>query len=95
MSDRQKNQALIVLGIITYVCGFGSTLIKVGSLKGEIISKVNEHTKQLDSHAVKIDSLHDDVTDLKVRIHGVASQAGKVPGRVAAKIENNVNHNPE
>lgn len=96
MSDKQKNSVLVVLlGIVTSVLTIGGTMLTVGDLKGSIITTINEHSKKLDHHDDKLDQLSTDVTDLKARIHGIASQVGKVPGRVAAKLEdnNNTNHN--
>lgn len=86
MSDRQKNHVLILLGIVTSVLTIGGTMMQVGSLKGELITKVNEHARKLDHHDAKLEKLSDDVTDLKARVHGVASQIGKLPGQVAARI---------
>lgn len=93
MSDRQKNHVLILLGIITSVGTIGGNMVQVGSIKGELIARVNEHEKKLTHHNDQIEVLRDSVADLKARVHGVASQVGKVPGRVAAKLEGNPNTN--
>jgi outer membrane murein-binding lipoprotein Lpp len=85
MSDGMKNQSLIILGIVTSVLTIGGTMLTVGSLKGELITKVNEHARVLEHHDAKLDRLNTDVTDLKARVHGVASQVGRLPGQVAAK----------
>jgi len=89
MSDTTKNQVLIVLGIVTSLGTIGGTMVQVGSLKGEIIARVNQHETQLGHHGEQIEVLRENVADLKARVHGVASQVGKVPGRVAAKLESN------
>ena len=86
MSDKQKSQVLILLGIVTSVLTIGGTMLQVGSLKGEIITKVTEHARKLDHHDEKLEKLSTDVTDLKARIHGIASQVGKLPNQIVSKI---------
>ena len=59
----------------------------VGSLKGELITTIAAHSKILDHHDHKLEKLSDDVSDLKARVHGVASQVGKIPGKVATALK--------
>jgi len=87
MSEAQKNQSLIILSIITSLLTIGGTMLTVGSLKGELITKVNEHARVLEHHDVKLDHLSNDVSDLKARIHGAASQVGKLPNQIVNKIQ--------
>ncbi|MHB1082576.1 MAG: hypothetical protein ACYC67_24500 [Prosthecobacter sp.] len=86
MSEGAKNQSLIILGVITSVMTIGGTMLTVGSLKGELITRVNEHARVLEHHDAKLDRLGTDVTDLKARMHGVASQVGTLPGKVASQM---------
>lgn len=86
MSDRQKNHVLILLGIVTSVLTIGGTMMQVGSLKGELITRVNEHEKRIDHHDVQISGVKDDLSDIKARIHGIATRQGKLPGEVVARM---------
>ena len=88
MSDSKKNHILILLGIITSVLTIGGTMMQVGDLKGQIVTTIAEHAKKLDHHDQQIDSLRGDVSDIKASIHGISSQVGKLPGKVAATIKN-------
>ena len=54
MSDRQKNHVLILLGIVTSVLTIGGTMMQVGSLKGELVTRVNEHEKRLEKSEVRM-----------------------------------------
>lgn len=87
MSESQKNQSLIFLGILTSLMTVGGTMITVGSLKGELITKVNEHARVLSLHDTKLDRFGNDISDLKARVHGVASQVGKLPGQIVSKLQ--------
>lgn len=86
MSESKKNHSLVLLGIITSIFTICGTMLQVGSLKGELISKVNDHKERLDHHEAKLDHLNSDVNDIKARIHGIASQVGKIPVKVATAL---------
>lgn len=86
MSDLAQNRLLTILGIITAVVTVAVQILSVGEIKGKIETVVRVHERRLDAAEGKIDENTKDIAEIKGKLHGVASQVGKVPGRVVDKI---------
>ena len=46
-----------------------------------------DHEKRITNVETDTQHIHDDMIEVKTRIHGVASQIGKMPGKVASTIK--------
>lgn len=86
MSDRNQNRLLTILGIITAVVTIFVQVVSIGELKGKIETVVSVHEHRLDAHDGKLDEHTKDISEIKGKLHGIASQVGRVPGRVVEKI---------
>lgn len=82
----KKDNIFIALGFLTFVMTVGGVTIQVGSFKGQIQTTLADHKERILKHDTDIDHLRGDVSDIKARIHGVASQIGKLPNKVAEKV---------
>jgi hypothetical protein len=87
MSDRAQNRLLTILGIITAAITIGVQWMSLGEIKGKLETVVNMHDRRLDAAEGKIDDHAKDIAEIKGKLHGIASQVGKVPGRVAERIQ--------
>lgn len=86
MPDRRLNYILLCVSLIVGIITVCATMLQIGSLKGQITQRIADHEIRLGQHQNKIETLSDSVIDLKARIHGIASQVGKMPSKVAAKV---------
>ena len=86
MSDRNQNRLLTILGIITAA---GTVLIQVlslGELKGQVQTVISQHGATLSQHSSSISKHGEEIAEIKGKLHGIASQVGRMPGKVAAKL---------
>lgn len=100
MSDRAKNHALVFLGIITCLITVTTQFVKVGELKGivetkldgmrdlhiEAASRISIHERRISDTEGDVKALKSNVSNIESRLHGIASQVGRVPSKVAAKL---------
>lgn len=93
MSDLQTNKYLVMLGIVTSVCTLLVMVMGIGSMKGEYVEKVAHLEVQININQARNDEqdrdirkLSDATANIEGRLHGIASQMGKLPGEVARKI---------
>lgn len=100
MSDRAKNHALILLGIVTALITVFTQIVKVGEIKGivetklesmrelhaESASRLTNHERRIADTEGDVKALKSNVSSIESRLHGIASQVGKVPAKVAAKL---------
>ena len=87
MSDRAQNRLLLILGIISAVVTIGVQIGSVGELKGKIDAVITSHEHRLTNLESHRDEASKEISEIKGRLHGIASQVGKVPGRVAAAVK--------
>lgn len=65
------------------------TLILTGAVwatRQEVM--LNDHDRRLREVETSSSALSADVSEIKGRLHGIASQVGRVPGKVAERITN-------
>lgn len=93
MSDRNLARYTFGLGIIGLLGTIGFQIYIAGDIKGAIVTKMQEHERRLESHDSDIrdigsrtDVLGRDVAEIKGKLHGISSQVGRMPGKVAARI---------
>jgi len=86
MSDRTQNRLLTILGFITAGATIFVQVVSFGELKGKLETVEAAHERRLDSHEGKLDEHTKDISEIKGKLHGIASQVGRVPGRVVDKI---------
>jgi hypothetical protein len=93
MSDRHVARFTLVLGVLGLLGTIAVQVYTTGSIKGMITTKITEHERRLDTHDTDLrqitsttDNLGRDVAEIKGKLHGISSQVGRVPSRVAAKI---------
>lgn len=86
MSDRTQTRLLTILGIITAAGTVIVQILSVGEIKGKLETVVTVHERRLDAHDGKLDEHTKDISEMKGKLSGIASQVGKVPGRVIEKI---------
>lgn len=53
-----------------------------------------DHGRRINGLEVDVKANGKNISEIQGRLHGIASQVGKVPGRVAGKLEDNNNMNP-
>lgn len=87
MSDRSKNNTLVLLGIITALATFFIQVVSVGELKGRVETVIDAHQRTLVAHDAKLDEHTKDISEIKGKLHGIASQVGRVPGKVANALK--------
>ena len=87
MSDRAKNHALILLGIISAVVTIGIQVLSVGELKGRIETVIGMHEARISSVESEVRNHANSISTIEGRLHGIATQIGKLPGKVAAKTD--------
>lgn len=101
MSERHKNHVMIILGVITAFVTVCVQMVSVGDLKGTLTTsladlkevhadvrrRVDGHEARLGSTEGDVKSLKNNVSNIESRLHGIATQIGKVPNKVAAKIQ--------
>lgn len=93
MSDPAKNKSLVILGTITALGTICIQLIQVGSLTGRVETVIDVHERRIGGIEDDVKAQGKSISEIEGRLHGIASQVGKVPGRVAARLEND-NTNP-
>jgi len=86
MSDRLKNHALIMLGIISAVITIGIQVLSVGELKGKIETVIGAHENRIGNVETQVRTHSSSISNIEGRLHGIASQIGKLPNKVTQKI---------
>lgn len=87
MSDRAKNHVLIIIGVVTCALTVAVQVVNFGELKGKIQTVIQMHEQRLHNAEQEVRSLQKDVSNIEGRLHGIASQVGKVPAQVAEKLK--------
>lgn len=87
MSAAAQNRVLLSLGIITALITIGIQIGSVGELKGKIETVIGSHEKRINSLEESQNDASKEISEIKGRLHGIASQVGKVPGKVAAAVK--------
>lgn len=87
MSATAQNRVLLVLGIVTACVTVFIQVASVGELKGKIETVIGTHGDRLNSLEKSRDESTKEISEIKGRLHGIASQVGKVPGKVAAAVK--------
>ena len=82
------------MGILGLLGTLALQLLGIGELKGTMTTLLTEHGKNIEKAHSDIKELQQwdkqqdhEIAEIKGKLHGIASQVGKVPGRVAAKLE--------
>lgn len=93
MSDQQTNRFLAILGVVTATCTILAIILGIGSMKGEYQEKVAHLEASININQARNDEQDRDIRKLAAataniegRLHGIASQVGKLPGKIAAKL---------
>ncbi len=87
MSAAAQNRVLLTLGILTAAITVFIQVASVGELKGKIETVIGAHEKRLTDLEHHRDEASKEISEIKGRLHGIASQVGKVPGKVAAAVK--------
>lgn len=82
MSDRAKNHALILLGIVSAVLTIGVQVLCVGELKGRIETVIVAHENRLGTVETEVRHHANSISTIEGRLHGIASQIGKLPNKL-------------
>ncbi len=86
MSQLVQNRILVILGVITASATVIIQVMSVGELKGQIQTVIQHHGQALDQHSTAITKHGEEIAEIKGKLHGIASQVGKVPGKVAERM---------
>lgn len=87
MSDRAQNRLLLILGMITTIVTIAVQIGSVGELKGKIETVITTHEHRLTTLESHRDEAAKEIGEIKGRLHGIASQVGKLPNKVATTIK--------
>lgn len=86
MSHQTQSRLLVLLGVVATVATISIQIIGIGEIKGKLETVVDAHEKRLDAAEGKLNEQMKDISEIKGKLHGIASQVGKVPSRVIEKI---------
>lgn len=87
MSERHKNHVLLILGVVTALVTICIQLLSVGELKGKVETVIGQHESRIGGIEGDVKRQGSAISNIEGRLHGIATQIGKVPGRVASKIQ--------
>lgn len=87
MSATAQSRILVILGIVTATLTIGSNFMTLGELKGIVQTKLSAHDHALDLQANELSQHGKEIAEIKGKLHGIASQVGKMPARVAQQIK--------
>lgn len=86
MSDRTQNRLLLILGLATAVITIAVQIGSVGELKGKIETVITAHEHRLSVLENHRDEAAKEISEIKGRLHGIASQVGRLPSKVATSL---------
>lgn len=93
MSAPFANRSLVIIGLITGVITIGSNLVTMGELKGNFSAILAQHSKELEQEQALNRRQDESIANLKTtqqviesRLHGISSNIGREPGKVAQKL---------
>ena len=75
------------LGVITATLTIASNVMTLGEIKGIMQTKLSAHDHELDLQANEISQHGKEIAEIKGKLHGIASQMGKMPSRVAQQLK--------
>lgn len=78
------------MGILGLLGTIAVQVLGVGEMKGEVMTLLRLHSSELVSLQESDRQQDREISEIKGKLHGIASQVGKVPSRVAAKISEEV-----
>lgn len=87
MSATLQSRILVFLGVITATLTIASNVMTLGELKGIVQTKLSVHEHTLDLQANEISQHGKEIAEIKGKLHGIASQVGKMPARVAQQLK--------
>ncbi len=87
MSDRAKNHILIICGLVTASVTVLIQVVGLGDLKGQVMNILATHEHRLNTVEGETKVQGKQITNIEGRLHGIASQIGRVPGKVATKLQ--------
>jgi len=94
MSDRAKNSFLLTISVFTALITIAVQIGSLGELKGTIMGLLQRHTEEIVQLSASDKAQDKDIAEIKGKLHGLASQVEKVPGNVAAKLNNDEEAKP-
>ena len=93
MSDQRRNLSLFWIAVIGATISTVTVIMQVGELKGILQHTVSAHGAEITSLKQDIRTHDQAISDLRTgqrviesRMHGLSSQIGKVPSKVAQAI---------
>lgn len=102
MSAPFANRSLVVIGLITGVITIGSNLVTMGELRGNFAAVLAQHSKELETEQNANRRQDEAIAGLKTsqmiiesKLHGISTNIGRVPGKVAQKLnsgDNEIEH---
>ncbi|MBK8093065.1 MAG: hypothetical protein IPK32_14020 [Verrucomicrobiaceae bacterium] len=86
MSDKHQRNTLFIMGILGLLGTIAVQVLGVGEMKGEVMTLLRLHSSELVSLQESDRQQDREISEIKGKLHGIASQVGQVPSRVAAKL---------
>lgn len=89
MSAQVHNRTLTLLGILTAIVTVSVQISSVGELKGTVLALLARHTEDIREIKPRLDAHEKAISTIEGRLHGIATQVGKLPNKVANSMKDN------
>lgn len=86
MSNSTQQRLLVFCGIATAAGTLAVQVMGFGELKGQIQTVIQTHSTLIEAHTNTINRHSEEIAEIKGKLHGIATQVGKMPSRIASKI---------